>query len=329
MFDFSDTDSGISYESTEDEIEINTPTYSLSITDPIEAVMKPENILENFVEVGGRRYLNDVTVKNYYYLPSDQKEVERTYDRNHIDKIIWGGNYSAPVSDKLSLGASVLDVGCGAGAWITNMASEYPVSVFVGIDIAPLFPENYPPNAAFIKCNILDGLPFPDNTFDFVRQAFVIICMNWQLWKEKVVEELIRVTKPGGYIEIMDTNGAFINPGIVSKKINNFWERFYKAGINRASGTDVIETFNEFKDKVIVAPIELRTLYYGKKAGRVGEALLKIILGAYRAMKIIFIHIMRITEEEFEQMLIDFEKECNEIMLSKTRYRAIIQKRSG
>ncbi|CAG8678256.1 7516_t:CDS:2, partial [Paraglomus occultum] len=131
------------------------------------AAMKPENMLEQFVEIGGRRYLNDFTAKGYYYLPRDQKEVERTYDRNYIDKIIWKGNYSAPVSDNLSLGANVLDVGCGAGAWIVNMALEYPASVFVGIDIAPLFPENYPPNMAFLKCDILDGLPFPDNTFDF------------------------------------------------------------------------------------------------------------------------------------------------------------------
>ena len=111
MFDFSDTDSGISYGSTEDEIEINTPTYALSLMDPIEAVMKPENVLEKFVEVGGRRYMNDATAECYNYLPSDQKEVERVYDRNYIDNLIWGGNYSAPVSDNLSLGASVLDVG--------------------------------------------------------------------------------------------------------------------------------------------------------------------------------------------------------------------------
>ncbi|CAG8503811.1 1550_t:CDS:2, partial [Paraglomus brasilianum] len=75
------------------------------------------------------------------------------------------------------------------------------------------------------------------------------------------------------------------------------------------SGTDVIKTFNEFKDKVIVAPIEERTHYLGKKAGRIGEATLKYTVGAYKAMKIILTHIMRITEEEFEQMLTDYEKE--------------------
>ncbi|CAG8515454.1 10065_t:CDS:1, partial [Paraglomus occultum] len=46
--DISGTDLGILYESTEDDIEINTPTYSLSMMDPIEAAMKPENMLEQF-----------------------------------------------------------------------------------------------------------------------------------------------------------------------------------------------------------------------------------------------------------------------------------------
>ena len=111
MFNISDTDSGISYESTEDEAEASTPMCSPSLMDPIEAVMKPENMLEKFVQVGGRNYMNGATVKSYNYLPSDQKEVERIYDRNYIDNLVWGGNYSAPVSENLSLGASVLDVG--------------------------------------------------------------------------------------------------------------------------------------------------------------------------------------------------------------------------
>ena len=52
-------------------------------------------------------------------------------------------------------------------------------------------------------------------------------------------------------------------------------EHFYKAGINRASRAGVIDTFNEFKDEVIVSPIEERTYYFGKKAGRIGEMVSK------------------------------------------------------
>ncbi|CAG8515416.1 10063_t:CDS:2 [Paraglomus occultum] len=326
MFDISDTDSGISSEITEAEPEVNSPTYSSSFMDPIEAAMKPDNVLEKFVEVSGKRYLNDNTVK--CYLPADREEGIREHDRHYIDRIVWEGNYSAPVSENLSLGASVLDVGCGAGAWVIDTALDYSESVFVGIDIVPSFPENHPPNTVFFKCNVLNGLPFPDNTFDFVRQGLLLVGIDWQLWRDKVVSELTRVTKPGGYIEIMDVYEESTNPGIISGKIDTYlFENLRKAGINPASGTGVIKTFNGFKDKVIVAPIEVRTYHLGKKAGRIGEATLKCMVDAYRAMKIIFAHIMRVTEEEFEEILIDFEKECNEATLCKTRYRAIIQKR--
>ena len=64
-----------------------------------------------------------------------------------------------------------------------------------------------------------------------------------------------------------------VNPDYLSFIIKIVvFEHFRKAGINPKSGTDVINTFNEFKDKVIVAPIEVRTYYLGKKAGRIGEA---------------------------------------------------------
>jgi len=38
------------------------------------------------------------------------------------------------------------------------------------------------------------------------------------------------------------------------------------------SGPDVTKAFNEFKNEVIVAPMEEKIYYFGKKAGRIGEA---------------------------------------------------------
>jgi ubiquinone/menaquinone biosynthesis C-methylase UbiE len=101
------------------------------------------------------------------------------------------------------------------------MATEFSLATFVGIDIAPMFPTKTPSNVAFLKCNVLDGLPFPDNTFDFVREELVVICIDWEQWKDKVVNELIRVTKPGGYIEIMDCDGLIIDAGKISSMFNH------------------------------------------------------------------------------------------------------------
>jgi len=98
------------------------------------------------------------------------------------------------------------------------MSAEYPFSTFVGVDIAPLFPSKSPGNAAFVKCNVLNGLPFPDNTFDFVRHGFLMLSINWQ---EKLVKELIRVTRPGGYIEIMDRDLEYSQPGVIAKRMQD------------------------------------------------------------------------------------------------------------
>ena len=108
-----------------------------------------------------------------------------------------------------------------------NMASDYPLSTFVGIDIAPLFYDDGPANTAFFQCNILDGLPFPDNTFDFVRQGFLVICIDWHAWKDKVVKELIRVTKPGGYIELMELDYPFFQPGVIAQKFNDCGKQIF------------------------------------------------------------------------------------------------------
>jgi ubiquinone/menaquinone biosynthesis C-methylase UbiE len=84
------------------------------------------------------------------------------------------------------------------------MAYEYPSAIFIGVDISPIFPSDQkkPENATFLQ-NMLDGLPFEDNTFDFVYQRSLASAISEDQWKNDVIYELYRVTKPGGWIELM------------------------------------------------------------------------------------------------------------------------------
>src|SRR4051794_2842473 len=84
------------------------------------------------------------------------------------------------------------------------MAYEYPSAIFIGVDISPIFPseKKKPENATFLQ-NMLDGLPFEDNTFDFVYQRSLASAISEDQWKCDVIHELYRVTKPGGWIELM------------------------------------------------------------------------------------------------------------------------------
>ncbi|CAG8547978.1 7742_t:CDS:2 [Racocetra fulgida] len=137
---------------------------------------------ELFKYANGRRFHNDENSK--YFLPNDDEE----------------GNYSSPVSDLLDRGgAKVLD-------------TDYPRVSFTGIDISPIYPSEIKPcNLTFRTANILEGLPFPDNYFDFVYMRFLLTAFTEDEWQNKVIQELCRVVKPGGYLEIMEGD-MVLNP---------------------------------------------------------------------------------------------------------------------
>ena len=82
------------------------------------------------------------------------------------------------------------------------MATNYPHVEFTGIDISPIQPIQVKPNNFnFIKADLREGLPFPDDTFDFVFQRMLLSSITKEKWPS-VVNELTRVLKPGGYLEV-------------------------------------------------------------------------------------------------------------------------------
>ena len=68
-------------------------------------------------------------------------------------------------------------------------------------------------NLDFFGVNVIDvGLPFPDDSFDFVMQRLVTASFTTSDWK-RVVQELVRVTKPGGYIQLLEIDYNTFNLG--------------------------------------------------------------------------------------------------------------------
>ncbi|OAQ27225.1 S-adenosyl-L-methionine-dependent methyltransferase, partial [Linnemannia elongata AG-77] len=124
-------------------------------------------------------------------------------------KYFFKGNYHAPLN-KDELG-SVLDVGCGAGLWMRDMALEFPLTEIHGVDavvptrkrLAPAMLDSMPSNCFFHKADATRGLPFPDNTFDYCRVRLVLWGYNLNSFPD-LLTELVRVTKKGGWIEFVD-----------------------------------------------------------------------------------------------------------------------------
>ncbi|KAJ1560813.1 hypothetical protein HK405_005881 [Cladochytrium tenue] len=141
-----------------------------------------------------------------YALPSDEPEKNRLHMQHIVTRACFGGIFHTPQHELFANPpheVKVLDVGCGPGSWTLEMAKSYPKTSFIGMDVAEYEHTDVPSNATFQTGDILRGLDFPDNTFDFVFQRYLLLGIPADRWPW-VIQELIRVTKPAGYIQLFE-----------------------------------------------------------------------------------------------------------------------------
>ncbi|CAG8611742.1 17635_t:CDS:2, partial [Acaulospora morrowiae] len=113
---------------------------------------------------------------------------------------------------------------CGPGSLLLDLASTYTKSSFFGLDLNPLFPTHIkPPNVSFYEHDILDGLPFDGEKFDFVYLRFMKDFFVEEAWKYKVLPEVLRVLKPGGWIEFMELDRKFYDIGPITSDFTQMW----------------------------------------------------------------------------------------------------------
>ncbi|OZJ05290.1 hypothetical protein BZG36_01953 [Bifiguratus adelaidae] len=228
---------------------------------------KPQFIWDN-----GRRFHNVASVA--YVLPNDDAEVDRLNFQHYLIKWALDGNYQTPNETELKNGINVLDIGCGPGVWTLEMAHAFPNSDFHGIDISPVFPEAIrPANTHFQIGNAAEGLPFPDNYFDFVFQRLLLASYTLDNWKF-VLKEIERVLKPSGWMEIVEINMAPGSSGPIYTEyllaVNNGLK---ERGLDPYVATHLVDLV---KNNVHVDPATIRTDYaslpwnWGGKMGDIG-----------------------------------------------------------
>jgi SAM-dependent methyltransferase len=154
-----------------------------------------------------RHYLMDTD----YLLPKDLIEANRLDFQHFYLKHVLKSNYLAPL-DKERV-RSILDVGCGTGRWVIEMARAFPQARVYGIDLEWSTPsQKLPPNVSFLQGDVLQGLPFSEHTFDYVHQRLLAMGIPAKRWPF-LLQELQRVTAPGGWIELFEGGDTFVNAG--------------------------------------------------------------------------------------------------------------------
>ncbi|CAG8519232.1 16806_t:CDS:2 [Dentiscutata heterogama] len=269
-------------------------------------------LLDQYKIIGGRKFLN-VPEANYY-LPSNEMELKRMEIYHVLRRYSWKGNFCAPVEDILKNGkAKVLDAGCGTGCWVFDLGTDFPNSTFIGIDIQSSgFPpvNERLPNTGFLEYNLINGIPFPDETFDYVHVSLMWSAFTKQQYIN-VIHELVRVMKYNGWIEIFEPNMDFKNLGNSMKGVQDaFHTKLKENGIDPMIFLDIskcIRSINELTN------IEHRKLNepIGGWAGRYGEHALKSIQQFYESATYIADY-MGIYQGDYQKLIEDFDNQCNQ-----------------
>ncbi len=123
---------------------------------------------------------------------------------------------------KLAGDEKVLDLGCGRGILLCEVAKNLPRGEVVGIDLwsaqdqSGNSPKKTLENADLegvkerisVHTGDIRALPFPDNTFDVALSSLCLHNIEDRAGREQALREMVRILKPGGKFAIADIRRA-------------------------------------------------------------------------------------------------------------------------
>jgi ubiquinone/menaquinone biosynthesis C-methylase UbiE len=148
--------------------------------------------------------------QNTYIIDTEQAgELARLMLQDRLLTESMGGIF--PEGQSLPENGRVLDLACGPGGWVLEVAFAYPTVDVIGVDLSQAVIEYARAqawsrgleNAHFRVMNVMQPLDFPDASFDLVNGRLLCGFMLPAAWP-KLLAECWRLLKPGGVIRLSE-----------------------------------------------------------------------------------------------------------------------------
>ncbi|GBB92125.1 hypothetical protein RclHR1_01970007 [Rhizophagus clarus] len=247
-----------------------------------------------------------------YHIQNNYEAIDRAHMFHFFQRYLFQSDFSSPIEERMKRDkCKVLDIGCGPGTWLLDLANKYENSLFYGIDNNSTYPNEIKPgNLNFIKADMFDRLPFPDNEFDFVHQGLMLFIVKpYQL--NSIISEMIRVTKPGGYIELLEPCNEFRRTGPILRRIYEAHTSYcLEREINMKIFSNIDNIIKSNQNTPIVYKDE-KFYVLGPNGGKIGMVFQDIYIGFYsnEVMMESLSPILGISKEEYKIMIKDLIEE--------------------
>src|SRR5215469_15474472 len=160
-------------------------------------------------------YLND---------PESGAEMARLLEQDRLITTGMGGLFPERGNDFSGI-HRILDVACGPGGWVQEVAFAHPEIEVVGFDISRAMIDfaraqaqvRGLANASFLVMDVQKPLDFADSSFDLVNVRFINFpAAAWP----KLMQELRRITRPGGIIRLTESEWWYFTSSPVLENLN-------------------------------------------------------------------------------------------------------------
>ncbi|CAG8442855.1 4055_t:CDS:2 [Funneliformis mosseae] len=249
--------------------------------------------------------------------------------QHHLFKYLWKNNFSTPITEQLQAGSmKVLEVGLASEIWTFDMANNYPLSTFIGLNNFAACDDksnnnNEPLNATVLRTHASSIIPFPDETFDFICQRFflpqLITSLNEQ---SNLIKNMIRVLKPCGWVEFMIFDLRLYNSGPYTSRLTQAYDSYTNNG-RECSRIDEEQLYNMLISTQRIQSIVIKDKHtlLGANGGRIGELLCDVLLQPLKSHKSALSEYMGICIKEFDEMYIIMLQEINDYKTSCISHR--------
>ena len=159
----------------------------------------------------------DTTQSTHYVIDAENAaEMARLMVQDRLLTTAMGGPFAE--QKDVSLIHQVLDIGCGPGGWLLDVASHYPHIQGVGIDISQLMiayatslvHTRTLPNVTFRVMDATGSLDFAAESFDLVNGRILTGFLSTSGWGA-LLQECWRITRGGGMLRLTEPEFGFTN----------------------------------------------------------------------------------------------------------------------